>query len=153
MTRFALPFLAAALAAALPAAAGVTISFPSPTYSDIGAPGIDADRTKNDLARHLQSLGAKYLAPNEDLWIDVIDVDLAGDRTMGRHDLRVTRGTSDFPRMTLRYKLSGPERSKNGQDDIGDSSYQWFPSRARTPEPLESEKRLLEEWFKQRFAR
>ena len=152
MTRLPLQLAALALAAALPAAAAVTVSFPSPTYSDIGAPGHDSERNKNDLARHLQALGAKYLAPNEDLWIEVVDVDLAGDRTMGRHDLRVTRGTSDFPRMTLRYKLSGA-RTANGQDDIGDSSYQWFPSRARQPEALESEKRLLEDWFKQRFAR
>jgi|SRR5688572_3368048 len=152
MPRFSLQLLAVALAVALPAAAAVTVSFPSPTYSDIGAPGFDSDRNKNDLARHLQALGAKYLAPNEELWVEVVDVDLAGDRTMGRHDLRVTRGTSDFPRMTLRFKLSG-SRTASGQDDIGDSSYQWMPSRARSPEPLESEKRMLEDWFKQRFAR
>jgi len=153
MTRFPLQLAAVALAVALPASAAVTVSFPSPTYSDIGAPGYDADSVKNDLARHLQALGGKYLGPNEDLWIDVIDVDLAGERTHGRYDLRVARGNSDFPRMTLRYKLSGPQRNASGEDSIGDSSYLWFPSRARQPERLDSEKRMLDDWFKQRFAR
>ena len=152
MTRFPLKLAALALAAGLPAAAAVTVSFPSPTYSDIGPPGFEADSVKNDLARHLQALGDRYLAPDDDLWLEVIDVDLAGERTHGRYDLRVARGNSDFPRMTLRYKLSGP-RSASGQDDIGDSSYLWFPSRARQPERLEFEKKMLEDWFKQRFAR
>ena len=152
MTRLPLNLAALALAAALPAAAAVTVSFPSPTYSDIGPPGFEADSVKNDLARHMQELGAKYLAPNEDLWLEVIDVDLAGERTYGRYDLRVARGNADFPRMTLRYKLSGA-RSASGQDDIGDSSYMWFPSRTRQPERLEFEKKMLEDWFKQRFAR
>jgi hypothetical protein len=153
MTRLPLTLFAAALAAALPAAAAVTVSFPSPTYSDIGPPGFEADSVKNELARHLQALGARHLGPNEDLWIEVLDVDLAGERTGGRYDLRVTRGNADFPRMTLRYKLSSPERSKDGRDDIGDSSYLWFPSRARQPERLEFEKRMLDDWFRQRFAR
>ena len=146
------PLLAVALAAALPAAAGVTVSFPNVTYTDIGPRGYEADSVKNDLARHLQALGAQYLAPNEDLWIDVLDVDLAGERTHGRYDLRVARGNADFPRMTLRYRLNGP-RTASGQDDIGDSSYLWFPSRTRQPERLEFEKKLLEDWFKQRFGR
>src|SRR6187401_229209 len=103
MTRFPLQFAALALAAALPATAAVTVSFPSPTYSDIGRPGFEADSIKNDLARHIEALGAKYLAPSEDLWLEVVDVDLAGERTHGRYDLRVARGNSDFPRMTLRY--------------------------------------------------
>jgi hypothetical protein len=38
MNRFPLKLAALALAAALPASAAVTVSFPSPTYSDIGAP-------------------------------------------------------------------------------------------------------------------
>jgi len=151
MTRIALKFAALALAAGLPAAAAVTVSFPSPTYSDIGPPGYEADSVKNDLARHLQALGGKYLEPNEELWIDVIDVNLAGERTYGRHDVRVSRGNSDFPKMTLRYKLTGP-RNSSGEDSIGDSSYLWFPSRARQPERLDSEKRMLEDWFKQRFS-
>ena len=153
MTRLPLKLAALALAAALPASAAVTVSFPSPTYSDIGAPGFDADSVKNDIARHLQALGGKYLEPAEDLWIEVMDVDLAGERTHGRYDLRVARGNSDFPRMTLRYKLSGPQRNASGEDSIGDSSYLWFPSRARQPERLDSEKRMLDDWFKQRFAR
>ena len=151
-SRFPLELLAVALVAAFPASAAVTVSFPSPTYADIGPPGFESDRVKNELAAYIQELGSKYLAPNEDLWIDVLEVDLAGERTHGRYDIRVTRGNADFPRMTLRYKLSGP-RTASGQDDIGDSSYLWFPSRARQPERLEFEKKMLDEWFKQRFAR
>ena len=147
--------LATLLVAALPAGASVTVSYPSQTYADIGAPGFDAEDVKEELARHLQSLGARYLSPQDQLRVDILDVDLAGERELAARagrEIRVLRGKADFPRITLRYDLQGG-RSLRGEETISDMSYLWFPQRSRASEKLYHEKRLLEHWFRDRFAR
>ena len=148
-------FLALLIVAALPATAAVTVSYPSTYYSDIGPPGPDAEEVKAELARHLQMLGSRHLAPNDQLRIEVLDVDLAGEREMvvsaGR-DIRVARGRADFPRITLRYTLEG-SRTLRGEDSIADPGYLNFPMRSRPYEKLYHEKKLLETWFRDRFAK
>jgi hypothetical protein len=86
--------LAAAVLAALPATATVTVSFPSPVYSDIGWNGSkEAEDVKNELARYIHTLDAKYLKPEDNLWVEVLDVDLAGEViSRGPRDRRVLRG-------------------------------------------------------------
>ena len=147
-------YFAFLLVLAFPAAAAVTVAFPSSTYSDIGEPGRDADEVKNELARYLHALDARYLSPQDNLWIDVVDVDLAGNREFIRgREIRVERGNSDFPRITLRYKLERGGRTTAGEDTVSDSSYLWFPARIRPTGSLPYEKRMLEDWFRERFAR
>jgi hypothetical protein len=143
-----------ALAAPLAALGAVSVSFPSTYYADIGEPGAEADDVKAELARHLQRLGSRWLAPEETLRVEVLDVDLAGERELvaaGR-DLRIARGRADFPRITLRYSLEGG-RTLRGEDSIADPSYLWFGSRIRMSEKLYHEKRLLDHWFRDRFGR
>ena len=153
MNPFRLTCLSLLLSAALPALATVTVSFPSQMYTDIGPPGRESDDVKNELARHLQSLDAKYLASGDNLWIEVIDVDLAGNRTMGRYDIRVSRGKSDFPTVVVRYKLERGGKTTSGEDTLTDSSYQQSMTMQGSSSALYHEKRLLEGWFKERFAR
>jgi len=148
--------LAAALLAALPAAATVTVSFPSPSYTDIGRYNSkEADDVKNELARHIHTLDAKYLKPGDNLWVEVIDVDLAGDRVMtGRRDYRVTRGKSDIPMIVVRYRLERDGKATSGEDTLKDLGYQQSTLQVNSAtESLHYEKRLLEGWFKERFAR
>ena len=147
-------YLAIVLVAALPAGAAVTVSFPSSHYSDIGPPGAESEEVKQELARHLQALGARYLAADQNLRVDVLDVDLAGEREIvGVRDIRIARGRADFPRLTLRYALETPGGTRSGEESISNSSYLWFPARSRSEEKLYHEKRLLESWFRDRFAR
>ena len=148
--------LATALLAALPALAAVTVSFPSPSYTDIGRNGSkEADDVKNDLARHIHSLDAKYLKPGDNLWVEVVDVDLAGDRIVtGARDYRVTRGKSDIPLIVVRYRLERDGRTTSGEDTLKELGYQQSTLQVNSAtEPLHYEKRMLEGWFKERFAR
>lgn len=153
MNPFRPCFLATLLAAAFPALATVTVSFPSLTYSDLGPPGHDRDEVKNELARYIQELDARYLTPADNLWVDVLDVDLAGNRNMGRHDIRVSRGNSDFPTMVVRYKLERDGKTLAGEDTLSNAFYQNSMVLKSGSTPYFSEKRMLEDWFKGRFAR
>jgi hypothetical protein len=154
MTRSVRLALAAAVATlALPSLATVTVSFPSPRYSDIGQ-GRDADDVKNELARHIQGLDAKYLKAGDNLWVEVIDVDLAGDRVVTAvRDYRVTRGKSDVPSIMLRYRLERDGRTTAGEETLNNLNYQQSTLRTGSSEPLYYEKVMLEGWFKERFAR
>jgi len=152
MNPFRFCYLPILLFAAFPAFANVTVSFPSPTYTDIGPPGHERDDVKNELARHIQALEAKYGSPSDNLWIEVVDVDLAGNRSGGRHDVRVTRGNSDFPQIVVRYKLDRGGQLKTGEDTLRDVSYSFSMTKKGSSEPLYYEKQLLENWFKDRFA-
>jgi hypothetical protein len=147
-------YLVLLLVASFPAAGSVAVSFPSQVYSDIGEPGPQADEVKAELARYTQELGTRYLRADERLRVEFIDVDLAGERVLvasaGR-ELRIARGMSDFPRLTIRYTLEGA-RPMRGEETISDPSYMWFPSRIRQSQKLYHEKRLLETWFRDRFA-
>ena len=151
--RFA---FAAAFAAALPALATVTVSFPSPTYTDIGRNGSkEADGVKNELARYIHTLDSKYLKAGDHLWIDVVDVDLAGNRVVtGARDYRVSRGRSDIPSIVLRYRLERDGKVSTGEDTLRELGYQQSTLTVNSAtESLHHEKRLLEGWFKERFAR
>lgn len=150
--RFA-PALALA-ALALPAAATVTVSFPSHRYTDIGSTTAESEEVKNELARYFHALDARYLSAQDSLWIEVVDVDLAGNRqSIGGREIRVARGNADFPKITVRYRLERGGRVTSAEETLADSSYLWFPSRHRTEQTLPHEKRMLEAWFRERFAR
>jgi hypothetical protein len=148
--RFAPICLAILTLAAFPALAAVTVSFPSGYYTDIGRPGsVDADNAKRDIARILESLDARYLAPG-----DVIDVDLAGDRIYsGAREFRVAKGKSDFPRFVLRYRLERDGKVSAGEDTVDEVNYLQSMSKLGSAESMYHEKLLLENWFKARFAR
>ena len=142
---------------ALPASAAVVVFFPNPAYqyTDVGTPGAEAEQTFAALAQHLQRLGDRYLPSGHSLRVEILDVDLAGDLRRGAmREVRVVRGSSDFPRVTLRYTLESGGRTLESREEIlSDSSYLWFPSKVRESESLYHEKRLLETWFKDRFAK
>jgi len=110
-------YFAMLLVAAMPAGAAVTVSFGPGPYSDIGPPGAESEKVKDELARHLQALGARYLAQQDNLRIEVLDVDLAGELQMTRsgRDIRIARGQADFPRIKLRYTLEAGAKSASGE--------------------------------------
>jgi hypothetical protein len=148
--------LAAAALAALPAVATVTVSFPSAWYTDIGIGGSkEADDIKNELARYIHTLDEKYLKPEDSLWVDVIDVDLAGEPlSRGPRDRRVLRGGADFPVIVVRYRLDRGGKISSGEDRLREMGY--FQSSLRinsSNESLYYEKRLLERWFRERFEK
>ncbi|MGL4576091.1 MAG: DUF3016 domain-containing protein [Burkholderiaceae bacterium] len=151
-------FLCAATFAALPAAhAGeAKVNFVEPDkFTDIGRVSWDRDDAMRGLERHFQALAKKYVPADQQLLVEVTDVDLAGEqnRSVRHPDLRVVRRI-DWPSITFRYTLkSGETVVSQGQDRLSDMG---FEDRIGVNSSLESyayEKRMLEDWFKARFAK
>jgi hypothetical protein len=125
------------------------------SYSDAGTSTWDEDANLQILARHLQSLGQRYLPADQLLKIEVLDVDLAGTVRPSRHggDLRVVRGKADFPRLHLKYAIEASGKmQRTGDEWLSDVTYtSGLPSSYRD-QPLYYEKRMLDAWFKARFV-
>jgi hypothetical protein len=152
--RTPLWLLSAALAfATLPASAAVTVTFTQPeNYVDMPFSPWEKDAVMKDLRAHFDKLGAK-LPQGQNLKIDVLDIDLAGQiepRTSGTYDLRVMRGRADWPTIQLRYSVEAEGKViKSGESRVNDMNYlQSRINRYSTNESLRYEKRMLDEWFK-----
>lgn len=141
-------------AASAAMAGTVEVSFVDPaSFADTGASQRDQDANLQTLAKHLQSLGQRMLPADQVLKIEVLDVSLAGTvRRRGLGEVRVLRGGADFPTMHLRYTLQGGGVQRSGDEWVSDMTYTFARSVARYREPLYYEKRMLSDWFKDRFA-
>lgn len=158
MTRTRLTAFAplALVLAGLAQAGTVEVHFIQPEqFADAGH-GIDAERVRNTLEKHLQSLGRQSLPAQQTLRIDVLDIDLAGDtRPMAgmARDLRVLKGRADWPQMHLRYTLSdGGRVIDSGDDQLSDMAYLSHPARHDSGVALPYEQRMLSDWFGNHFA-
>jgi hypothetical protein len=155
MSRYAV--LAALALAAIPAHAAVTVSFVEPQrFTDVQ----DFERQTRDvtgeLARHLVRLGDRYLAPEDKLAIEVLNIDLAGAsvlRRSGNSPVRVMTGNADWPRIEVRYTFESGGVRLQRHETIVDRNYLGRPEAKFSRDPLQYEKRMLEEWFSTRFAR
>ena len=149
--------LAAALAAALPAQSAVQVTFVDPdNYTDLANQRSEMKSVMEALEAHFRRLGERYLAPDETLKVEVLDVDLAGwPRWAGRtpNDVRVARGGADWPQMHFRYTLDSRSRPQSGDEKLADPLYlnRGYSIRSSS-EPYFYEKRMLEDWFRSRFA-
>ena len=148
--------LAAALALALPAYAGVTVTYGEPDrFSDAGDRSSDPRKVMQDLARFLEKLGGKYPAAGTDVKIEVLDLDRAGRPRMNLPtEVRVMTGKADAPCVDLRYTVeSAGGAPRSDRERVCDLDYLFAPARgADEHDPLVYEKRMLEDWFRRRFA-
>jgi hypothetical protein len=153
--------LVAAFAGAvvLPAhAAGVVqVEFlPFERYSDAGRDPVDASRKQDVLARYLQTLGQQWLPDGQTLKIEVLDIDLAGSQRPGDGtitDRRKSIGLADTPHFEVQYALSqGSTVLTSGKEHLDDLNYLRHGADIVGDDPLKTEKRVLEAWFKQRFV-
>ena len=136
-------------------AAGVKVTFPdAERYADAGATSWEREATQAELAAHLVALGQRLLPADLTLEVEVLEIDLAGTVLPTRRgDLRIVRGGADWPRLTLRYSLV-----KDGQvqtaatERLADLAYTMNLGSRLSSEPLRYEKRLLDDWFRERFA-
>jgi hypothetical protein len=150
-------FAIAALAAA-PCHAAIDVTFVNPeNYTDAANQRWELDANLKTLADHIRKSGERYIAPDETLKVEVLDVDLAGwSRWGGRgpNQVRVARGGADFPQMHLRYSLQSPTRAKSGEADLRDLGYQNHGLRTRAAnEPMYYEKRMIDDWLQSSFGR
>jgi len=126
-------------------------------YTDAGR-GRDLEQVESALTAHLRQLGAAALPANQTLGIEVLDIDLAGDIRPWRRvwpDVRVMRGNTDWPRISLRFTLrEGDKVLSTAEDAVADMAY-LFGGRSwglHQSEYLYYEKRMLSDWFAKRFV-
>jgi hypothetical protein len=152
-------FIVSCLLAGAAHAGSVAVSFSgTPRFSDAGDTFADEQANRLAIAQYIESLGARYLPAQQTLKLEIVDIDLAGEirhpRRAGWRELRVAKGGADFPRMTVRYTLeSGGQVLRSGEETISDMDYTHHVAQPRASEPLHFEKRMLDEWFRTRFAR
>jgi len=147
------PLIVLAVFLSFPSAAGVTVSFPAPErHPDAGYPAAQAQGTRGEIARHLEALGARHLKPGQELRIEVLDINLAGRvRHNATSDVRVMRA-GDWPQIRLRYELETPgEATRKAEEVVSDREYLRGPQ--NNLDALAREKRMLDEWFRERFVR
>src|SRR4051812_12360749 len=148
--------IAAIAAAAVPSHAATVVTFTDPDrYTDVANERWETQTTLDALGAHIKRLGDKYIAPNDTLRVEVLDVDLAGwARWGGRAPdrVRVARGGADFPSMRVRYSLESGGRTRTAEETISDPTYLNHGSRIRSSEPFYYEKRMLDDWFRSTFS-
>ncbi|WP_284266303.1 DUF3016 domain-containing protein [Bradyrhizobium iriomotense] len=143
--------LMSALLGPSPGLAGVKVRFINPErYTDADSfGGASREVTLAEFRAYLETLGRRLLAPGQNLSIDVLDIDLAGqDEPRGRGtEVRVMRDVTP-PRIKLRYTLSGGgRRTTSGEDDLSDMNY-LMNSSGRLSGRYGYEKALLDDWFR-----
>ncbi|MDB5961821.1 MAG: hypothetical protein JWP59_3115 [Massilia sp.] len=163
MKQQTMPILAAAFAAslslgalALPASAAVTVSFIQPeNFRDLPFSPSDRAQVLKELGEHFAKL-EKSLPAGQDLKVDVIDLDMAGRMVpnfRGNQDLRVLHGGADWPHMTVRYILTANGQVlSSGEDQLSDMAYLDRINIYSDGDPLRYEKRMVDDWFKKKFA-
>lgn len=148
----ALALLAASTTAL--AAGQVEVRFkPTDELADVGR-GIDRERNVQTLAEHFKSLAAR-LPDGQTLKIEVQDVNLAGELKPTRtgSDVRVLKGTADWPTIDLRWSLQAGDRTLKGADErLSDMSYLMHSLRGMGDGPLPYEARMIDRWFKERVV-
>ena len=147
----------AAAAGSVLAAGAVNVNFVNATaFSDTGVNTWDKQANLDTIAKHLQSLGQRYLGGDQVLKVDVLDVDLAGENRISRrrgNELRIARGGADWPRMTLRYSLEANGAVlQSGEETIKDMDYLHHVAKYGSSDPLRHEKQMLDDWFKARLV-
>jgi Protein of unknown function (DUF3016) len=145
--------LLAAMLSAVPALAATNVTFIKPTeFTDIGFYSQESSTAMNVLEQHFKTLSEQYLAPNQSLKIEVLDVDLAGRVEYASRrfrDKRVLRGGADWPRMRFHYVLETDGKVvTDSEADISDMAYLNHISTRYTNGAYPHEMRMLEDWFK-----
>ncbi|HKQ25596.1 MAG TPA: DUF3016 domain-containing protein [Burkholderiales bacterium] len=158
--RFLVLSWAAVLAWSIPAAAAVTVSFIEPeNYSDanlddsyqVGA----GDKGLNEIQRHLESLGERYLASGQELKVDILDIDLAGRHEPWRVSAQGVRIMRDitWPRIKLRFVLENEgTAATTAEESVIDMNYLGRHSVYYSSDRLRYEKQMLDDWFRARFV-
>jgi len=156
MRSIVIPALLLAATAAH-AAGTVKVAFvEAEKFTDIGRS--DSDRAANLklLEQHLQRLGQRHLADGQTLTLEITDVDLAGSLKPWRRsaeEVRVVKGTADWPRITLRFALEAQGQAvRRGEAQVADMNYAGHIATYGASDPLRYEKLMLDAWFKATFA-
>ncbi|WP_425904954.1 DUF3016 domain-containing protein [Nitrobacter sp. TKz-YC02] len=136
--------------------AGVNVRFVSPSrYTDAGSYDTSSASVEAAFRAHLDRLGKRFLAPGQNLNIDIVDIDLAGYQQPLRfapNNVRIVNGVT-LPRIVLRYALTERgRRMRSGEETLTDINYQMNPSARFSGDRYVYEKALLDDWFRRTFS-
>ena len=136
--------------AASTASAAVTVTYVN-TEKMTDVPRFETDRKSMeiDFREFFEELGKK-LPAGQDLKVEILDIDLAGDvfPRVPIRDVRVTKGSYDFPRIHLRYSIEQDGKVlRSGERELADRNYQLSVNSYRN-EMYQYEKQMLSEWFR-----
>jgi hypothetical protein len=143
---------------ALPLRAAVTVTYGDPDrFTDAGDRNSDPRKVMLTLERHLKALGDRYLPAQSNLKIEVLDLDRAGRPYMNLPtEIRIITGKADLPCIELTYTLEtdGKVVLPSRRERVCDPDYlRPLEPQYDEHDPLVYEKRMLEQWFRQRFAK
>lgn len=156
--RIPRPLIAVLLATgsiSLTHAANVVVTYGDPDrFTDARDRSSDPARIMKELEQFLKKMGDRYLPAHATLTIEILDLDRAGRARMP-DDIRVMNGKADFPCMDLRHTLElDGKAGQPRRERVCDLDYLTsIGNRADNGDPLVYEKRMLEAWFQERFAR
>jgi len=142
---------------ALPLHAAVTVSYGDPDrFTDAGDRNNDPRQVMLSLEQFLKQLGSRYLPAQSNLKIEVRDLDRAGRPRMNLPtEIRIVTGKADMPCIDIDYTLEVDGRvSPSRHERICDPDYlRSLEPQYSEHDPLVYEKRMLEQWFRERFAK
>ena len=150
VTKLGAVILSAGFAGALYAAPIVKVSFVNPEkFTDVDR-GYERDVSLAELQRAFEKFAGRYLSEGDQLFVEVHDVDLAGQIELTRSAARDLRHLRDAapPRLNFKYTLArAGQASLSGDIQLTDLSY-LYNVRCRTGDkPLCWETRMIEDWF------
>lgn len=135
----------------------VDVQFANPdNYQDAGNTPRETERILKLMREHLQALAKRYLPPQHQLNIEILDVDLAGRYEMWKpsriDDVRIVRASA-WPRIKVRYRLQRDGQTATPKDEvIADLNFLQHANRYPESDPIRYEKQMLEDWFRDRFS-
>lgn len=142
------------LATASGASAAATVTYLTPEkMTDV--PRFSSDRESMEMIfrDHLNQL-ASQLPAGQELKVEFIDIDLAGDvfPRVPVRDIRVMKGRADWPRMHLRYSIEQDGKVlRSGDRELADANY-LMGSRSYNQDLYGHEKQMLDDWFRKEIV-
>ena len=144
-----------AFVVAVPCAAEIQVSFDkSRRYADAGMSGDEAISNVREIATYIAGIAKRDLPADANLRLEVLDVDLAGDRRFVGRGVWVRRmdGTSDWPNIKVKFSLHVPGRPPmEAVDKISGESY-LMHGESLSNDPMRYEKLMIDAWFKYRVV-
>ena len=143
--------LAALLLTAAHASAGTaTVTYgPLDKMTDVPRFASDREGMEAHFREHVARL-AEQLPAGQQLKVEFVDIDLAGDQfpRVAIQDVRVLKGRADWPRMELRWSVEQDGNViSSGTSKIADPNY-LMSSRRYDNEMYGYEKEMLDDWFR-----
>lgn len=137
------------------AASNSTVNFVNfEKMTDVERFASDRENLQYQLREHIKNLSEK-LPAGQELKIDFLDIDLAGDvfPRVAVQNVRVMKGRADWPRLHFRYSVEqGGQVVKGGEAKLSDPNYLLHRSNRYSNEIYSYEKQMLEDWFRKEIV-